>query len=311
MKCVVTGGTGFLGSRLTQRLKREGHEVRVVSRSSGHDITRPETLAEPFRGARVVFHLAALVRSRPGPFDEVNLTGLENVLKEAQKNQIDRFVNVSSFTVFGPSGDGVHSEGGLPRRERFFHGYDRTKFEGYQLAREWKDRVPMNVVFPTVVFGPGPLTEGNILIRLFQRWHKLRIAALPLGGAPIWNFVFVEDVVDGLMRSLQAPAGEEFILGGQDVSLRELCRLYREASDRRIAVLGLGPIPFKLGAHFEDVLSRITGSPPLVLPATVDFFLSNWRFSSDKARDGIGYSPRPLEQAMESTYRWMSADGIV
>lgn len=311
MKCVVTGGTGFLGTRLTHRLRQKGHDVEVVSRRTGCDITRPETLHQAFQGAKVVFHLAALVQSRPGPFEQTNLQGLENVCRICEQYSIGRLVNVSSFTVHGPSGESVHDESSIPERDHFYHGYDRTKFMGYLLARRWSSKIPMNIVFPTVIFGPGPLTEGNILIRLLRRWHKLRLAALPAGGRPVWNFVFVEDVVDGLLRCLRSRTGDDFILGGEDLSLRGLCELYRQVSGRRILALGLTSGLFKSGAYLEDVFSRIARFPPLVLPATADFFLQNWRFSSKKARSSLGYHPRPLPEAMESTFQWMKKEGMV
>lgn len=110
MTLVVTGGTGFIGSALTRRLKAAGHTVRIISRTRGHDILELSSFRNEIEGADVVFHLAALVQSRPGPFEEVNLSGLKNVLKAASEAKVRKFVYVSSFTVFGPSGDGTHNE---------------------------------------------------------------------------------------------------------------------------------------------------------------------------------------------------------
>ena len=310
MKCVVTGGTGFLGSCLTRRLQEAGHEVTVVSRQKGHDIRQAETLIEPFKGAQTVFHLAALVQSRPGPFESTNLEGLENVLRACQENSVQRVVNVSSFTIFGPSCAGPHQESEVPRRQHFFHGYDETKYRGYRLAEKWRSRLPMNIVFPTVSFGPGPMTEGNILVRLLQRWKKLRLAALQRGGSMVWNFVFVEDVADGLMRCLKAPVGEDYILGGENRSIRGLFEAFRQVSGCRILSLGLPDPLFRAGAYLEDLTSRLGGFPPLVLPSTADFFLNDWQFSSEKASQQLGYQPLPLLEGLTETYRWMQSKGL-
>ncbi len=310
MKCVVTGGTGFLGSCLTRRLQEAGHEATVVSRKKGHDIRQAETLKEPFKGAETVFHLAALVQSRPGPFEKTNLEGLENVLRACEENGVQRLVNVSSFTIFGPSADNPHHESEIPRRRHFFHGYDETKYQGYRLAEKWRSRLPMNIVFPTVIFGPGPLTEGNILVRLLQRWKKLRLAALQRGGSMVWNFVFIEDVAEGLMRCLDAPVGEDYILGGENRSIRELFEAFRQVSGCRMLPLGLPDRLFRAGAYLEDLTSRLGGFPPLVLPSTADFFLSDWQFSSKKATQQLGYRHHSLAEGLAKTYRWMGRQGL-
>lgn len=305
MKCVVTGGTGFLGSTLVRLLRQSGHQVEIVSRSQGHDIARPETLRRPFAQAEAVFHLAALVQSRPGPFEQTNLRGLENVFKACRSAGVQRLVNVSSFTIFGPSQGRPHSESQRPRRERFFHGYDETKYRGYQMTLQWKNKIRINTVFPTVIFGPGPMTEGNIMVRLMGRWASMRVAALQRGGRPVWNFVYVKDVARGLMAALKAPPGEDFILGGQDVSLNQLLDAFRQASGRRIVRLPLPDPVFRLGARLEDWASRLMGFPPLVLPATADFFLNDWQFSSHKAERQLRYSPRPLSEGLRTTWEWM------
>ena len=305
MKCLVTGGTGFLGSVLVRRLRERGHDVTVASRSRGQDVTRIRTLEPGFREAEAVFHLAALVRSRPGPFLRVNVDGLRNVLELADRHRSARLVHVSSFTIFGPSGDGVHTEQRVPERHRFFHGYDRSKYEAFRLAERWKDRLPMNTVFPTVVYGPGPVTEGNLLVRLLRRWKRLRLAALPGRGAPCWNFVFVDDVADALIRCLDSDPGEDFVLGGENRTLRDLHATFRRVSGVPIMPLGLPDGLFRAGALLEDWSARLRGASPLLVPSTAEFFLRNWRFSSCKARMQLGYTPRSLDEGLASTNRWM------
>ncbi len=311
MKIAVTGGTGYLGGRLVQRLGGPAG-VTVLSRKSGHDIRRLETLREPMAGVETVFHLAALVQSRPGPFEQTNIDGLRNVFQAAMEAGVRRLVCVSSFTVFGPSQGRPHTEEAAGEtRERFFHGYDHTKYAGYRTALKWRGKIPLNIVFPTVIYGPGAMTEGNITARMFRRWHRLRMAALPGGGRPSWNFVHVDDVADGLVRTLSADPGEDFILGGEDITLKGLSRLFAQVSGRRIAALGLPDPVFKAGAWMEDLASRIAGFPPLVLPATADFFVNDWEFSSAKAKAELGYRPRSLESGLRETFRWMTESGTI
>ncbi len=307
---MVTGGTGYLGGRLVENLLGKGFSVEIVSRRRGHDIRRAETVASVFDGADAVFHLAALVQSRPGPFDATNIDGLQNVLEGCEKAGVGRLICVSSFTIFGPSPGVPHNEASVATRESFFHGYDRTKYEGYRLATQWRERIPLNFVFPTVIYGPGALTEGNITAHLFRRWLSLRMAALPGRGRPSWNFAHVEDVAEGLSRVLDAAPGEDFILGGENCRLRRLSQLFAKVAGKRILALGLPDAVFKASAVFEDLASRIGRFPPLALPSTAGFFLADWEFSSDKARLQLEYRPRALEAGLESTYRWMQETGL-
>ncbi len=307
----VTGGSGFLGSALTRRLRERGFEVKVIARSQGYDVARPETLKEAFRDAEIVFHLAALVQSRPGPFDQINCEGLENVLQASLRSGSKRLVYVSSFTVFGPSGDGIHTETTLTQRKDFFHEYERSKFDALKIAQDWRSRMPMNIVFPTVIYGPGPLTEGNLMVRLFARWFKLRVAALPGKGEPKWNFVYVDDVVQGLMSVAESSPDHDYILGGENVSLIELARILNRVSDRGFYCFRLPDRLFRISCYGEDMTSRLFNFKPLVLPETSDFLLNNWQFSSLKARSELRYAPQPLEEGLSKTYRWMRSTQLI
>ena len=312
MIAAVTGGTGFLGSALTRRLEERGDQVRVVARSRGHDITQPETLRGLFQDVEMIFHLAALVQSRPGPFDETNKTGLENVLEASLQSEVKRLIYVSSFTVFGPSGRAIHSEETLPgERTHFFHDYERSKFEALQIARSWRSKIPMNIVYPTVVFGPGPMTEGNMIVRLLVRWFRLGLAPLPGRGYPQWNFVYIEDVVEGLLSVADAFPEKDYILGGENLSLAELVDILNAVSVKHIWPLGLPNWLFRISCHGEDLFSRLFRFAPLVLPKTGEFLLKNWQFSSLKAKSELGYRPRPLEEALRQTYQWMRRNRII
>ena len=149
------------------------------------------------------------------------------------------------------------------------------------------------------------MTEGNLLVRLLRRWKKLRVAALPGRGAPCWNFVYVDDVAEALVRCLEADPGEDFVLGGENRTLRDLHAAFRRISKVPILPLGLPDGLFRAGARLEDWSAWLRGTSPLLVPSTADFFLRNWRFSSRKARTQLGYETRSLEQGLDSTNRWM------
>lgn len=303
MLIVVTGGTGFLGHHVVARLREEGHQVRVVARSRGQDIRQIHSLRPAFEQAQAVFHLAALVSASGGDFAGINVEGLKNVLRLSAEYNVERVVYVSSFTVLGSCRpDQQKSEADLSpdNRTHFFHQYDRSKFLAWQEALRWRQQVPLNIAFPTIIFGPGPITEGNIVVRLLSRWSRFRLAILP-DNDPLWNFVFVEDVAESLVRMLDVAAGQDYLLGGVEARPSDLAQAFSECSGKSLKKMFFGRSAFRWGARVESLLLRT----PLLTPSTVEFFFHNWRFDSTRAREQLHHSPRSLAEGICQTWRWI------
>lgn len=311
MNVAVTGGTGFVGTAACRILEQRGHRVVPLSRRLGVDIRDLDALTGRLPGMDAVVHLAALVQSRPGPFDAVNLEGLRHVLEACRQSGVHRLIYVSSFTVFGPGGPEPRQLTGLVPATRHFHDYDRTKAQALALLQDWRNQLDITVLYPTVVYGPGPLTEGNLLIRVFRQWLDLGIALLPRRGRAVWNFVHVEDVAVGIGAVLpRAPAGD-YLLGGDNRSLAELVERLSRISGRRLRMISVPDWLFRLGARLEDRWASVRGRPPLVTPATAEFMFHHWAFSSDEAERDLGYRPRSLADGLADTWQWMVREKIV
>lgn len=143
------------------------------------------------------------------------------------------------------------------------------------------------------------------MVRLFHRWLRTRVAGLPGKGLVRWNFVYLDDLVTGLVSLMNRPAGEDFILGGQNASLLQIAREVKSASETGFLIVGLSDRLFKASCHMEDWYSRLTGRSPLVLPETSDFLLQNWCFSSSKAKQSLNYQARSLREGLRATCEWM------
>jgi nucleoside-diphosphate-sugar epimerase len=331
MKVLVTGGTGFLGRRTVERLAKE-HEVRLLVRSSSSrerfppnvefavgDVTDAASLAPAVQGCEAVVHAAALVKilAPREEFDRVNVGGLENVLAAAKAGGVNRVVYVSSFIALGPTERG--SAGGVagvldesagepadPTR-RWINDYERTKALSDRRARGAIEQgASLNVVYPGVIYGPGELTEGNIVVRHIMDLVAKKLPGLLGKAERVWNYVFVEDVAEGIARTLErATPGARYVLGGENVRQDEFYRLVGELTGAKIP-----------GLRFPDAVAKTTGAlmkawalwtngVPQLTPDLVEIYRHDWAFDSTRATRELGYLPRSLRSGLVETVAWL------
>jgi len=333
-KVFVTGGTGFIGTRLVQALVDAGLSVRVLSRRRdleppvgfdgprdgplSHpavelvpgDVTDRDCLIRGMRGCTRVFHIAGLAKNwAPNPlaFFAVNVQGMRNVFHAAaQLASASRLDLKHRHAWSDPQRPGRRRKHAA-NRERFFTEYERTKTiaEREALARA-QDGFPVVIVNPTRVFGPGHLTEGNAVSQLIDDYDRGRVPVLLNAGMNVGNYVFVEDVVQGHILAMEkGRPGERYILGGDNVTLRAFFRLVDKASGKRhlqVPVFCVAALTF---AWWQKVQAEQRGVPPRITPGWMRTFLTDWAASSDKARRELGYRPTPLDAAVRTTYRWL------
>lgn len=328
MKVLLTGATGFLGRAVARRLAARGHALRVLARATSRteglpdgveiaagDVTDAVSLREAARGCGAVLHMAALVKiwvSDPGRFAEVNVGGLENALTAAAEAGA-RLVYTSSFIALGPSGEEPLDASRPHPGASFRNAYERTKAAADGVARRaaaaGRDVV---IVYPGVIYGPGDMTEGNIVARMVADHLNGRLPALVGPGDRSWSYAFVEDVAEGHALALEkGAAGERFVLGGENATLAELFALVEEMT-------GHAPPRVRLPYAVASALGRAqwlwaeaTGHPPQLTHGEVGVFRQHWACDSTRAQERLGYVPRPLRQGLEETIAWLRAEGLV
>ncbi|MEA2062129.1 MAG: NAD-dependent epimerase/dehydratase family protein [Gemmatimonadota bacterium] len=332
MKVFITGATGFFGSRLVRcLLEKTGHELVLLTRrpdSSGlpdhervslvrGDVTDPpDTLARHMEGCEGVIHSAALVstwaRDRSA-FDRVNIEGTLGVLRAAGMAQAGKILYTSSFLALGSSADKPLGEDGPHFRELHFNDYERTKYIANLRAQELAERedLPLTTLYPTVMYGPGPLSSGNLVANLLIDYMKRKLPARLGDGTSRWNYVFVEDVAEGHLRALEkSKPGDRFILGGENVSTADFFRTVERVtgiSQPRLSV----PFPVaRLAGACEEILAFLTGREPKTTRGVIDIFRRDWVFDSSLAERDLGYRPLGLEQGLKRTVDWIRAEGL-
>ena len=327
MKVLVTGGTGFLGRRTVERLAKE-HSIRLLVRASSSrerfppnvefavgDVTDLPSLHHAVEGCEAVVHAAALVKilAPREEFDRINIGGLENVLTAAKAAAVKRMVYVSSFIALGPTERGrggvLDESAGEPvdPNRPWINDYERTKALSDRRARAAIEQgVPLRVVYPGVIYGPGELTEGNIVVR-----HVMDLVAKKLPGLlgkpeRVWNYVFVEDVAEGIARTLsQSADGARYVLGGENVRQDEFYRLIGELTGARIPTLRFPDAIAKASGALMKAWALWTNGVPQLTPDLVEIYRHDWAYDSARAGRELGYQPRSLRAGLTETVAWL------
>jgi farnesol dehydrogenase len=303
MRVLVTGATGYLGRALVRAVLAAGHAPVAFARrasSSGltvtlidGDVRDGSAVAAAMDGCDAVCHAAALVsiwRPEPREFDEVNVGGLRNVLAAARRHGVARVVYTSSFLALPPAGAAAPVEA---------NDYQRTKVAARAVALDAASGgAPVVCVYPGVVYGPGPPTQGNLVGGLLADALARRLPGL-VGPDRIWSYSFVDDVAAGHVAALTAGApGAEYGLGGENVPQRRIFELLRDAR-------GIGiprRIPYALAAMIgavEEWRARRTGHLPLVTRGAIDIFRHDWPVDSRAATRDLGYRITPLRDGLQ------------
>ncbi|MEO7794559.1 MAG: hypothetical protein ABIV06_07270, partial [Thermoanaerobaculia bacterium] len=170
--------------------------------------------------------------------------------------------------------------------------------------------VALSVVYPGVIYGPGELTEGNILVRHLLDLAHGRLPALLGKPERRWNYVFVDDVATGIVATLeQRQPGKRYFLGGENVRQDELYAAVAEIGRIRVPRLRMPDwIATASGAGMK-AWARLSGGVPRLTPDLVEIYRHDWAFDSTTAETELAYRPRSLRSGLETTLRWLREIG--
>lgn len=320
----VSGATGFIGSRLVDRLADEGCLVHAFYRSESKadlirrdgvqlhkgDILDEASVISAMKGCGEAYHVAAFAgvwAKDPSQIFRQNVDGALNVLRAAAACGTRRVVVTSTAGILGPS-DGEAVDENTPAPSSFFTTYEASKSLMEKRLGELKGRGPeLLIVNPTRVYGPGVLSESNGVTRMIGKYLEGSWRLIPGDGKSTGNYVHVEDVVRGQILAMEkGKAGERYILGGENISYNQLFELCRESSGVSHTLYHI-PLWLMLSvASAMGLWTRLTGATPLILPGLVKKFNHNWIVSSEKAIGELGYKPRSAKEGISETVKWLS-----
>jgi farnesol dehydrogenase len=329
VKVLLTGGTGFLGKNVARQLVAAGHDVRLLARASSDlgrlpttnveivrgDVTDAAAFTAAAAGCAAVLHMAAVVKMWTpdrSEFDRVNVGGVKNALA-ASRAAGARLVYTSSFIAVGPTGPAPVDESHVHDLRVFRNDYERTKALADALAREaaasGQDVV---LLYPGVVYGPGELTEANIVVKMIRDHLTGRLPALVGPGDRLWSYAFADDVARAHVSALErGRAGQRYFLCGENVSLNDFFA--------RLETLTGAPaprrhIPYGIAAGIGRLMhlwAELTGATPELTHEVVNVFREHWAYQSGKATAELAYRPTPLLDGLRATLDWLRERKLV
>ncbi|MBO0710634.1 MAG: NAD-dependent epimerase/dehydratase family protein [Acetobacteraceae bacterium] len=322
----VTGATGFVGSAVARALAARGHALRLLVRPRSDrqnlaglpaeivegDLTDPPSLTRAVAGCRTLFHLAADYRlwvRNPQNMLRANVDGTVALMRAAKAAGVERIVYCSSVAALGLTKDGSPADETTEVAEPDIVGtYKISKYRAEQATLQLvRDQgLPAVIVNPAAPVGPRdikPTPTGKMI----ADGARGRIPAYLDTGL---NIVHVDDVALGHILALErGRVGERYILGGENLLLRDLLALVAEVAGRRPPLIRLRREwlwPVALG--FEAA-ARFGGIEPLVTRDHLRMARKRMFYSSAKAIAELGYRPRPAREAVEDAIAWLRATG--
>jgi len=271
------------------------------------DVTDRVSMREGMSGADWVIHAAADL-DLAGPrerMDAVNVGGSENVASLASKLGVPRFLSVSSMAYFGGSPeDGTPGDEEQEPLRPFPTPYSDTKHRGEVAIRAWAERgLKVTTVYPTLVYGPPGKKEGaNAVLRqvLLGRFPAL------VGGDRIASWIFLDDLVDGMARTIErAEPGAAYLFAGEGKTIRELVRLLGEIAGVRPPRVEVSIRTARWAVRAMLPWFRLRGRRPPMAITQLDSLARHWHFDDAKARRELGWTFRPLAEGLPPTLSYL------
>lgn len=322
MTALVTGATGFVGSAVARKLLAAGETVRVLARPGGDrrniadlkveivegDLRDRASLERALRGCSALFHVAADYRlwvPRPADIYRANVEGSRDIMLAAAEVGVSRIVYTSSVAVLGLLAGGTPADEDTPVALADMIGhYKRSKYQAEEEIRRLvrEQGLPVVIVNPSTPIGPRdikPTPTGRMIV-------DAAAGRMPAYVDTGLNLVHVDDVALGhLMAFERGRIGERYILGAENLTLREILAAIAALTGRRAPRLRLPHNLILPVAAAAEGWARVAGGrEPMVTLDSIRMAKKKMFFSAEKARRQLGFEPRPVEEALSEAVAW-------
>ena len=327
MKLCVTGGTGFTGAALVQRLLEMGHDVVVLDKSPGialeslkrngahiifGSVTDQKAVKEAVAGCEVVFHLAAAFRELNVPdsvYREANVEGTRIVAQASLDAGARKLVYCSTQGVHGHI-DNPPGDENSPIAPADY--YQQTKYEGeLELPAFAEKGLEYTILRPTAIYGPG---DPGRFVMIYRRAKK---GLFPMfgSGKTFYHPVYIENFVDALILAMASGvgAGQAYIIADEEYfSIQELVTRVGRSIGVDVKTPRYPIWPLIIAGHIFEKAYKPFGIAPPIFPRRVDWFRQVRAFRIDKAKRDLGYVPRVgIDEGLRLTGEWYIKEGYI
>ncbi len=324
---LVTGASGFVGSAVARQLADKGYRVRVLMRPSSPraniegiaceiaegDMRDAKSMQTATKDARYLFHVAADYRIWARDPEEIvrnNREGTRAVMDAALATGVEKIVYTSSVAALKPLEGMPADETSRHTEESAIGAYKRSKVVAERVVEKMiaEQGLPAVLVSPSTPIGPRdikPTPTGRIIV---EAANGKMPAYLDTG----LNLAHVDDVARGHLLALErGKVGEVYILGGEDVSLKEMLGVIAGLTGRKAPAVRLPRLPLFPLAVAAEAAARVTGREPFVTMDALKMAKHHMFFSSAKAVRELGYQSRPYQAGIEDALNWFKQAGYV
>lgn len=323
---LVTGASGFVGSAVARALVARGDDVRVLLREGSSrkniegidcriligDMRDVKAVTKAMEGVRHVFHVAADYRlwaRDPTEIVRNNLEGARAVMEAARTAGVERIVYTSSVAALKPVAGRAVDETSRHDEETAIGAYKKSKLVAERLVERLAgEGLPVVIVSPSTPIGPRdikPTPTGRIIVEAANG----RMPAFVDTGL---NLVHVDDVAQGHLLALdKGRIGENYILGGEDVRLRDMLALIAPLVGRKPPRVRLPRAPLYPLAFGAEAFARMRGKEPFLTVDALKMSKYLMYFSSAKAKAELGFQARPFARGIEDAVSWFRQAGYI
>jgi len=321
---LVTGATGFVGSAVVRKLLSKGAIVRALARPGSDrsnlkgldidvrdgDLLQPDSLAKAVAGCEGLFHVAADYRlwtRNPDSMFRANVDGTRAVLRAASEAGVKRAVYTSSVAVLGidPSGNPADEDTQVSYGD-MIGIYKQSKYRAEEAAKQEIQETGLDcvIVNPSTPIGPRdikPTPTGRLVV-------EAAAGRMPAYVDTGLNIAHVDDVAEGHLLAFEhGQSGRRYILGGDDMSLREILETVAIAANVKPPSFQIPRTPIYPFAYFAELWCKMTRSgEPFATVDGLKMSKKKMYFSSKRAEDELGYQHRPAQEALKDAVKWFS-----
>jgi dihydroflavonol-4-reductase len=316
MKAFVTGGTGFIGSHLVDRLLRnQNDEIRCMVRSSEkwlkdkdivrvkgnlHDLT---ALREGMGGVDIVYHIAGVVKAPSQKiFDQANVAATENILRLAMKLKIPKLVVLSSLAASGPSFSRPVTEED-PLMPVTMYGESKKRMEE-MIASVADDSISVTVIRPPAVYGP----REEQIFSVFQLASWRLFPIIDSGSDTRVSLIHVHDLVDGILLTSEEkkPGVETYFISSEELYTWEQIRqATAEVFGKKLHAIKVSPRLVEVVGNIVETGASLIGRYPVINRDKSRELGMQWTCSVDKAKSRLGFRQKTdLGKGLAETIQW-------